>query len=161
RVLVTGGGGFIGSHVVDRLLGDGITPRIFDLSVSSYHSPSEVETFTGSITDPPNLDLAMRDCDAVIHPAAAPGIAPLPPAPPPARANPALAEESNAGGTGIAPAAAGGAKADRVVYGPTTGVYSDCAERGVDEAPPTPPPRHFYTATKLAGENYCAGYAEL
>ncbi|MBS1879968.1 MAG: NAD(P)-dependent oxidoreductase, partial [Actinobacteria bacterium] len=39
RVLVTGGGGFIGSHVVDRLLGAGITPRIFDLSASPYHSP--------------------------------------------------------------------------------------------------------------------------
>ena len=34
RVLVTGGGGFIGSHVVDRLIERGDTPRIFDLSAS-------------------------------------------------------------------------------------------------------------------------------
>ena len=64
RVLVTGGGGFIGSHVVDKLIDRGVTPRIFDLSASPYHSPLEVETFTGSITDPSNLDLAMRDCDS-------------------------------------------------------------------------------------------------
>jgi nucleoside-diphosphate-sugar epimerase len=37
RVLVTGGGGFIGSHVVDRLIERGDTPRIFDLSASPYH----------------------------------------------------------------------------------------------------------------------------
>ncbi|MBS1860838.1 MAG: NAD(P)-dependent oxidoreductase, partial [Actinobacteria bacterium] len=37
RVLVTGGGGFIGSHVVDKLIDQGMTPRIFDLSASPYH----------------------------------------------------------------------------------------------------------------------------
>src|SRR5215475_11122804 len=154
RVLVTGGGGFIGSHVVDRLLGDGITPRIFDLSVSSYHSPSEVETFTGSITDPPNLDLAMRDCDAVIHLAAVADVAHV-------HADPALAEEINTRGTRNVLDAACRAKVGRVVYGSTTWVYSDCAEQEVDEETPIPAPRHFYTATKLAGETYCAGYAEL
>ena len=154
RVLVTGGGGFIGSHVVDRLLGEGITPRIFDLSPSAYHSPSEVETFTGSITDPPNLDLAMRDCDAVIHLAAVADVGHV-------HADPALAEEINTRGTRNVLEAACRAKVGRVVYGSTTWVYSDCAEQDVDEETPIPAPRHLYTATKLAGENYCAGYAEL
>ena len=49
----------------------------------------------------------------------------------------------------------------RVVYGSTTWVYSDCTEQAVDEETPIPAPRHLYTATKLAGETYCAGYAEL
>jgi UDP-glucose 4-epimerase len=154
RVLVTGGGGFIGSHVVDRLLERGDTPRIFDLSASPYHSPLEVETFTGSITDPANLDLAMRDCDAVIHLAAVADVAHV-------LADPVLAEEVNTRGTLNVLEAACRAKVGRVVYGSTTWVYSDCAEQAVDEETPIPAPRHLYTATKLAGETYCAGYAEL
>ncbi|MGE5282219.1 MAG: NAD-dependent epimerase/dehydratase family protein [Chloroflexota bacterium] len=154
RVLVTGGGGFIGSHVVDRLIERGITPRIFDLSASPYHTPLEVETFTGSITDPANLDLAMRDCDAVIHLAAVADVAHV-------HADPVLAEEVNTRGTLNVLEAACRTKVGRVVYGSTTWVYSDCAEQEVDEETPIPAPRHLYTATKLAGETYCAGYAEL
>jgi len=154
RVLVTGGGGFIGSHVVDRLIARGDTPRIFDLSASPYHSPLEVETFTGSITDPANLDLAMRDCDAVIHLAAVADVGHV-------HADPVLAEEVNTRGTLNVLEAACRTKVGRVVYGSTTWVYSDCAEQEVDEETPIPAPRHLYTATKLAGETYCAGYAEL
>ena len=154
RVLVTGGGGFIGSHVVDRLLERGMTPRIFELSASPYHSPLEVETFTGSITDPANLDLAMRDCDAVIHLAAVADVGHV-------HADPVLAEEVNTRGTLNVLEAACRAKVGRVVYGSTTWVYSDCVEQEVDEETPIPAPRHLYTATKLAGETYCAGYAEL
>src|ERR1700760_472547 len=154
RGLVPGGGGLIGSPVVHRLTAKGVTPRIFDLSASPYHSPLEVETFTGSITDPANLDLAMRDCDAVIHLAAVADVGHV-------LADPVLAEEVNTRGTLNVLEAACRAKVGRVVYGSTTWVYSDCPEQEVSEETPIPAPRHLYTATKLAGETYCAGYAEL
>ncbi len=114
----------------------------------------EVETFTGSITDPSNLDLAMRDCDAVIHLAAVADVGHV-------LADPVLAEEVNTRGTLQVLEAACRAKVGRVVYGSTTWVYSDCPEQEVDEETAIPAPRHLYTSTKLAGETYCASYSEL
>ena len=49
RVLVTGGAGFIGSHVVDRLRVHGVTPRIFDQRHSPWHQ--DVEHQIGSVLD--------------------------------------------------------------------------------------------------------------
>src|SRR6201995_4129550 len=55
----------------------------------------------------------------------------------------------------------GRAKVTRVGYGSTTWGYSDCPAKRGGEGNARPAPRHLYTATKLAGETYCAGYAEL
>src|SRR4051812_49925308 len=70
RVLVTGGAGFIGSHVVDKLIDRGITPRIFDVVPSPHHAPGEVDTYLGDLTDTDALVAAANGCDAIIHLAA-------------------------------------------------------------------------------------------
>ena len=70
KVLVTGGAGFIGSHVVDALVDAGHEPRIFDVIPSPWHDPGEVDTFIGDMTDGDALRHAVRGCDAIAHLAA-------------------------------------------------------------------------------------------
>lgn len=154
RVLVTGGAGFIGSHVVDKLQHYGVTPRIFDLVRSPYHETGKVETFLGSLLDPEALRLAMAGCHAAIHLAAVADVKDV-------HDEPLYAEHINTRGTLNVLEAARRAGVWRVVYGSTTWVYSDCKEAQVDEETVIAHPRHLYTATKLAGETYCHSYAHL
>ena len=154
RVLVTGGSGFIGSHVVDRLREHGVTPRVFDLIRSPHHAPGEVETFLGSLLDPEGLRLAMAGCTAVIHLAAVADVNDV-------VLEPSYAENINTRGTLNVLEAARRAGVGRMIYGSTTWVYGDCPEQNVDEETPIPAPGHLYTATKLAGETYCYAYRNL
>ena len=154
RVLVTGGSGFIGSHVVDKLLDAGHEPRIFDLRFSPHHSPGAVEQTIGDVTDREALSRAAIDCDSIIHLAAVADVGEV-------VAQPAHAERLNAQGTFEVLEAARDAGVGRVVYGSTTWVYSDCDPERVDEETPLAAPSHLYTATKLAGELYCKAYREL
>ncbi len=153
-VLVTGGAGFIGSHVVDRLLAAGHRVRIFDLRSSPHHPPSVAATVRGDLRDLPRLTEAMRGCDAVIHLAAVADVDE-------AQAEPVEAEARNARGTLHVLEAARRCGVRRVLYASTIWVYSDTpGERPVEEMP-LHPPAHLYTATKLTGELYCHSYGEL
>jgi UDP-glucose 4-epimerase len=154
RVLVTGGSGFIGSHVVDRLLAAGIEPRILDLVPSPYHGATNVDTVVGDLLDPGALSRAMEGCDAVIHLAAAADVGAVEEAP-------VDAERTNARGTLAVLEAALAAGVGRVVYGSTIWVYGESGEGAIDEDAPLGLPRHIYTASKLAGEMYCSSYSEL
>jgi UDP-glucose 4-epimerase len=154
RVLVTGGSGFIGSHVVDKLLDSGHEPRIFDLRPSPYHSPRVVEQTIGDVTDRDALSRAAADCECIVHLAAVADVGEV-------VAQPAEAERLNAQGTFEVLEVARAAGVKRVVYGSTTWVYSDCEPERVDEETPLVAPSHLYTATKLAGELYCKSYREL
>ena len=154
NVLVTGGAGFIGSHVVDRLLAVGHRPRIYDLRRSSHHSPAATEAVRGDIADLPRLCRAMRGCDVVIHLAAAADVARV-------EAAPTDSEERNAHGTLHVLEAARRSGVGRILYASTIWVYSDTEREVMEETAPLLPPAHLYSATKLAGELYCHSYKEL
>jgi UDP-glucose 4-epimerase len=153
-VLVTGGSGFIGSHVVDRLCAAGHTPRIYDQRTSPYHTADTIETVVGDLGDLRALERAMAGCDAVIHLAAAADVNEV-------AANPVGSERCNVRGTLNVLEAARRAKPERVVYASTIWVYSDTPASCHREGLALKPPAHLYTATKLAGEHYCHAYREL
>jgi UDP-glucose 4-epimerase len=151
RVLVTGGAGFIGSHVVDALRAAGHVPVVFD----TRRVRDDPDAIRGDILDPRALGRAVEGCDAVIHLAAAADVDAV-------EENPSAAEHVNARGTLNVLEAARVAGVGRVIYGSTIWVYSDGpGTRAVDETTPFTAPAHLYTATKLAGELYCRSYEAL
>ena len=83
QVLITGGAGFIGSHVADHLLAAGYRVRVFDNGALQVHGPlegppaylaSEVEYVCGDVRDGVALERALRGIDAVLHLAAMVGV---------------------------------------------------------------------------------------
>ncbi len=155
RVLVTGGCGFIGSHVVDRLHAAGHEPRIFDLVESPHHDPADVETFLGDLCDADAVRRAVTGCDAVLHLAAVADVDQV-------TRDPAHADRVNVRGTQSLLDGVREAEIPRFVYASTIWVYGDATgPEALDEDTPLALPKHFYTATKIAGEMYTASYGEL
>ena len=155
KVLVTGGCGFIGSHVVDRLHAAGHEPRIFDLVESPHHDPGDVETVRGDLCDSDAVRRAVTGCDAVLHLAAVADVDQV-------TRDPAHADRVNVRGTQSLLDGVREAEIPRFVYASTIWVYGDATgPEALDEDTPLALPKHFYTATKIAGEMYTASYGEL
>ena len=150
--LVTGGSGFIGSHVTDRLKAHGVDVRIFDMVYPRFRQ--DIEYYHGSVMDLQALQMAVMDVDAIFHLAAIADVKDV-------FNDPHYAEGINVRGTINVLEAARRGKIPRVVYGSTTWVYSDVRETEVDENTPLRSPAHLYTATKVASEYYCQAYAKL
>jgi UDP-glucose 4-epimerase len=153
KVLVTGGAGFIGSHVVDKLIAAGHEPRILDLIPSPYHA--DVETVLGDLRDPAIVEQALAGTDAVLHLAAVADVDQV-------AKDPTLTDQINTRGTQVLLECARQAGVQRFVYASTIWVYGDAAgPEALDEDTALGLPKHFYTATKIAGEMYTASYGEL
>ena len=155
QVMVTGGGGFIGSHVVDKLLERGVQVYVYDLPVIRHRMQNDAATFVaGSILDLDSLRVAMAGMDAVYHLAAIADVKDV-------FEDPVYAETINVRGTLNVLEAARRAHVPRVIYGSTTWVYSEAGPDVVDESTPLMAPTHLYTATKLTSEYYCISYDKL
>ena len=142
RCLVTGGSGYFGSLLVDRLVADGQTTRNFDL-ISAEH-PSVVEFVQGDIRDPAMVAAAVDGFDVVFH-----NVAQVPLA-----KDPATLRSVNVDGTRVLLDACRAAGVAKVVHTSSSAVF------GVPDANPVlpttvPRPAEAYGHAKLAAEWAC------
>ena len=146
KVLVTGGAGFIGSHVVDLLLKEGAEVHIFDSFIMGKRErvPRGVRVIEGDIRDRSALEEAMRDMTHVVHLAALVSV-------PASIEDPALTHEVNVVGTKNVLEAARVAGVGRVVYASSAAVYGD--HPGLPKTEESPlQPKSPYASSKVANE---------
>ena len=153
KVLVTGGAGFIGSHVADRLVAAGREVRVLDNFSSGRRenldgAARDAEIVAADVRDADALRAAAAGCDAVIHHAALVSV-------PASIADPLASHEINARGTLNVLLAAREAGAGRFVFASSAAIYGPAAEPPNREDA-APAPISPYGADKLAGEAYCS-----
>ncbi len=154
-VLVTGGAGFIGSHIGAALLQQGARVRIIDdLSTGSEANLNEiggnVDFVKGSITDASALSAALDDVELVFHEAAIPSV-------PRSVEKPEETHEASVNGTFSLLLAAKERGVRRVVYAASSSAYGDQPESPKHEAM-RPDPLSPYAVAKLVGEYYCQAF---
>ncbi len=159
RVLVTGGAGFIGSHLVDALLARGEDVTVLDdLSTGTLdnlenaRAAGALRVIEGSILDEAALRSAMEGCDRVFHLAVQCVRRSI--------GNPMESHEVNATGTLRTLEAARQAGVSRFVYCSSSEVYGNTSTGLLSEAETVCRPVTVYGGAKLAGEHYAAAYRE-
>jgi len=158
RVLVTGGGGFIGSHLAGRLAALGHRVRILDNFATGRRSnvvalDADVDLIEGDIQSYERVHNAIAGCDLVFHQAALPSV-------PRSVADPLTSNATNVIGTLNVLLAARDAGVRRVVFGSSSSVYGTSHElpKREDMAPMPVSP---YAVAKLASEGYCRSFGEV
>ncbi len=150
--VVTGGGGFIGSHIAEELLRRGETVKIIDNFSTGKRENVEpfkkrAEVIEIDIADAKNLDDVMRGVDYVIHQAAIPSV-------PKSMLDPVKSHHANVNGTLNLLVACRDAGVKRVVYASSSSLYGDSPTLPKHEGM-MPKPLSPYGAQKLFAEMYC------
>ncbi len=153
--IVTGGAGFIGSHIAERLLKDGHRVRIIDNFATGKHAnishlSGDLEVHDVSITDRASLTPIFKDVDYVFHQAALASV-------PRSVDDPFSTNDTNVNGTLNVLVAARDAGVKRVVYAASSSAYGDVVEEYQLETM-QPHPLSPYGVSKLAGEYYCQAF---
>lgn len=155
RYLVTGGAGFIGSHLAEYLVGKGEEVVVLDDFSTGKRENLEtfrdgIELIEASMLDPDACARAMRGVDYVLHEAAIPSV-------PRSVVDPVTSHEANATGTLNVLIAARDAKVKKFVYAASSSAYGDTAELPKRESM-FPKPLSPYAVQKFAGEAYCRAF---
>jgi UDP-glucose 4-epimerase len=154
-VLVTGGAGFIGSHLVDALVARGDDVVVLDdLSTGFAANVNPAARLVeGSIADEDDAARAVAGCELVFHQAAHKAVLR-------SVEHPLTTDTVNTHGTLTILKAALDAGARRVVHASSSSVYGGATIVPTPESAPLLP-RSPYAVTKLAAEHYCRVFAEL
>ena len=158
RVIVTGGGGFIGSHLVERMLGEGHDVRVLDNFATGKRENlldfiDDVELVEGDIQSYERVHTAVRGCDLVLHQAALPSV-------PRSVQDPLTSNAVNVIGTLNVLLASRDAEVRRVVFASSSSIYGANPElpkhEDLSSVPMSP-----YAVAKLAGEGYCRSFHQV
>jgi UDP-glucose 4-epimerase len=157
RCLVTGGAGFIGSHLVDHLVAENWAVTILDdfstgtrANLSEAQSRGDVRIAQGSILDPRAIEAAMAGSDVVFHLAVQCVRRSL--------SEPLHNHEVNATGTLNVLEVARRRRVRRFIYCSSSEVYGNCGCEPLVETATVCEPATVYGAAKLAGEHYAKAY---
>jgi nucleoside-diphosphate-sugar epimerase len=158
RVLVTGGAGFIGSHLVDRLCQLGYSVRVLDNFLTGKRenlaaSLDDIELIEGDMRSYERVQHAVAGCEVVFHEGALPSV-------PRSVSDPLASKANNVDATVNVLLCARDAGVRRVLYASSSSVYGASTElpKRIEHAPlPISP----YAVSKLAGEGYCRSFAHV
>ena len=166
-ILVTGAAGFIGSHLVERLLADGRTivgldcfddfydPAVKRENLASVMERPDFRLIEGDIRDADLLRAELPDpVDCIVHLAARPGVRP-------SIEQPLLYQDVNVRGTQVLLEHARDRGVKRLVFGSSSSVYGNSSEVPFSEEDPVGRPISPYAATKRQGELVCHAYHHL
>ncbi len=155
QILVTGGAGFIGSHLVTSLVNRGFSVRVFDnfstgKRANLSHLTEKIEILEGDLRDFESCKLACQKVDTIYHLGALGSV-------PRSIDDPKTTNAVNIEGTLNLLIAAKDAGVRRLVFSSSSSVYGDTPTLPKYEAM-RPSPRSPYAVTKLAGEEYCRAF---
>ena len=154
-ILVTGGAGFVGSHLVRRLLTEGYQVRVLDSLVTGKPEnlsevQGDIEWIEGDAADPEVAQKAASGATYVFHEAAIPSV-------PRSVRDPLVSHRANATGTVTMLTAARDAGVKRFIYAASSSAYGDTPTLPKTETMATDP-LSPYAVDKLSGENYCRAF---
>jgi len=155
KVLVTGGAGFIGSHLADALIARHHDVRIVDNLITGLaeNVPDGAHFIAGDLTDAATAASAVRGCEVVFHQAAIPSV-------PLSVSEPRPSHDANINASFNVLLAARDAGVRRIVYAASSSAYGDTTVLPKSEVMPANP-LSFYALQKQVGEAYCQLFYQL